>query len=342
MTMRTSRTTRRGGLVVALATGAVLALAGCTSGASDSADSSSTEMGVEDSAAADVGEVADGDRAALPSSDAVSQDREVVTSGWVSLVADDPAETVGEIATMAETAGGWVESRSQTARTDEIEPSATITIRLPADRVSDTVTALEGAGDVVDVSVDSVDVTATGQDLDARIRALSASVDRLTELIDTAESTSELIEAESELTTRQAELDSLSAQRDQLTEQVAMSTLTVSVSSAPGPTELAPGGFAGGVRAGWSALVSTVDVLIVAIGAALPWILPAALAYLLVRALRRRRAGGSAPGGTDANDPAAPGGGGPGTGHAGDHDDEPRPGRDESTSRSVQMSGTGR
>lgn len=229
------------------------------------------------------------DSATVPGAEDSTLDREVITTGWVSLVAADPAQTAEDIATMVETAGGWVESRSQTAGYDDVGPSSSITVRLPSDRVSDTVAALNDAGEVEDVSVDSVDVTATGQDLDARIGALTASVSRLTELIADAETTADLIAAESELTTRQAELDALTSQRASLTEQVAMSTLTVSISAESPPSELTPGGFLGGISRGWSALVTTANVVVVVLGAVLPWLIPVALVYIIVRIARRRR-----------------------------------------------------
>lgn len=261
------------------------------------------------------------DGAVVPGADAAASDREVVTTGWVSLVADDPAATVEDVATMVETAGGWVESRSQTAATEDYAASASMTVRLPADRVSETIAALDGTGEVTDVSVDSVDVTSTAQDLDARIAALRTSIDRLTTLMADASTTADLIEAESELTARQADLDSLTAQRDRLSEQVAMSTLTVSVTATPPPSELTPGGFVGGLAAGWSALVTTLDVLVMAAGAVVPWLVPIVLVYVLVRVIRRRRAHID-PAGPDGppTDPDRPGAPGPSSGEPADED----------------------
>jgi hypothetical protein len=57
------------------------------------------------------------------------------------------------------------------------------------------------------------------------------------------------------------------------------------------PADEAPG-FLGGLRAGWDALLSFLNVLVTALGAMLPWLAvlapPVILAWVLVRRRRRR------------------------------------------------------
>lgn len=216
-------------------------------------------------------------------------DRELITTGNATLVVDDPFGAAEQIADLVEDAGGRVEARDERAETDDELGSASMTLRIPADRVSATLDALDELGDVRDRHVETVDVTGTAQDLDARIEALRTSTDRLRELMADADRTADLIEIEAELATRQAELDSRVSERNRLSDEVAMSTLHVEIVAEGTPAAQArPGGFLGGLSAGWSALVSTFNVVVLVLGAITPWLLLAGLVLLAVVGVRRQ------------------------------------------------------
>ncbi|WP_251153322.1 DUF4349 domain-containing protein [Cellulosimicrobium sp. Marseille-Q4280] len=310
-------TRRLPALAVALVLGGAL-LAGCSGGAADS-ESGAAPVSAEDRAVEGDG---GGEAAQGGADDAVSgiaagdeaaqaeAAREIVTTGWVTVVTADPVAGAAEVADLAESAGGRVETRNQSGDAAEGTAHAELTIRVPADRTTATLDALEQIGEVDDLSVEAVDVTGTARDLDARVEALTTSVDRLRDLMGSAGSTEDLLAAEQELTTRQAELESLQSQRAALTDQVAMSTVTVSLVQVAPVEQLSPGGFLGGLENGWNALLATLNGLVVVVGALLPWLVVGAAVALVVRwVLRRRRragAGGTPP---SAGDPAEPDGG---------------------------------
>lgn len=306
---RSMRTTRPLAVVASLLLGGAL-LAGC-SAAPDGAASFAGDSGGGVTAHSEAGAADEGSSGIAPASeDAASQgDREVVTTGSVTVVADDPATAAEQVAELAESAGGRVESRRQSEPDGDARASAELTIRVPAAQTTATVDALEQVGDVRDLSIEAVDVTGTARDLDARVAALTTSVERLRTLMGDAASTEDLLAAEQELTTRQAELESLQSQRAALTDQVTMSTLHVSVVQVAVTEKLAPGGFLGGLQNGWNALLATLNGLVVVLGALLPWLVVAGVVLLVVRwVLRRvrRRAqdGGTPPTpGTDAHGP---------------------------------------
>ncbi|WP_159603374.1 DUF4349 domain-containing protein [Agromyces humi] len=272
-----------------------LLLSGCSMGASDS-----TAPMVEappGPVAPQPGEVQDqaGDQSAQSAASAAdpdAADRSVITTGWASITVDDPIASAEDAATIAEEAGGRVDNRTESPGTDAQPPSASLTLRVPADRVDEVVDELRTLGTVNSVSMNASDVTQQRQDLDARIEALSVSVDRLTELLATATTVSDLIAIESELTTRQAELDSLTQQRDSLVDQVDFATIgleLVTASAAPDPQ---PDDFWSGIVVGWNALVGFAAWLGVAIGVMLPWLLAAlvtAAVVILVVVLTTRR-----------------------------------------------------
>ncbi|MFD2796743.1 DUF4349 domain-containing protein [Promicromonospora vindobonensis] len=219
--------------------------------------------------------------------------RELITTGNATLAVEDPFEAAEQIADLVEAAGGRVEARDERAGTDDEPGTASMTLRIPADRVSATLDALDELGDVRDRHVETVDVTGTAQDLDARIAALRTSTDRLRELMADADRTADLIEIEAELATRQAELDSRVSERSRLSDEVAMSTLNVEIVAEGTPAAQAqPGGFLGGLSAGWSALVSTFNVVVLVLGAIIPWLALGGLVLLVVVGVRRQLAKG--------------------------------------------------
>ncbi|MBL0888888.1 DUF4349 domain-containing protein [Myceligenerans indicum] len=289
------RTTRRK-LVPAVA-GIALAgvlLAGCSGpGAESGADGQDVGEPVVGEEAGDIG---GGDAAQGEARDdvAAQQDadvaRQLVTVGYATLVAADPFAAAEQVAQLTEESGGRVESRDESAGSDGGAGSASLTLRVPVDRVSETLSALEDLGEVTDRSLETQDVTGSVQDLDARIDALATSVDRLTELLSDADDISDLFKIEGELSARQADLDALRAERDRLHDEVALSTVHLEIRAERPPLEAEPAGFVGGLATSWNGLVASFNVLIVIVGALLPWAAVGGLGYLAVRPLVRRRA----------------------------------------------------
>ncbi|GAB2485098.1 hypothetical protein GCM10027063_28690 [Promicromonospora xylanilytica] len=297
--------------LLATVVGATLAvtLAACSgSGATESgggaeADAARSEAvapgAVEDSVTGAAGTVG------LTEAPEEAVDRELITTGNATLAVEDPFAAAEQIADLVESAGGRVEARDERAATDDEPGSASMTLRIPADRVSATLDALDKLGEVRDRHVETVDVTGTAQDLDARIAALRTSTDRLRELMADADRTSDLIEIEAELATRQAELDSKISERSRLSDEVAMSTLHVEIVAEGSPAAQAqPGGFLGGLSAGWSALVSTFNVVVLVLGAIIPWLALGGLVLLVVVGVRRQVARNRPDGPTVVAEPA--------------------------------------
>lgn len=299
-----ARGARRGtrGLVgLALAAALLLTAGACSDAPSAGSETFTDEVGqgsdgaaAADSAAEDGtagGSGLGGTEGATGTSSAAqgAVDREIVTRGSATVVADDPAQAAQELSRMVEQAGGRVESRDEERGDGRTGPVARLTVRLPADRVTSTIDALARLGEVSEVSVTTEDVTATGRDLDARIAALTTSTQRLRELMADAADTSDLLAVEQELSDRQADLDALTAQREQLSDQVAMSTLEVWITADRAVVAAAERpGFLGGLENGWAALVTTLGATVMVLGVLLPWIAVAAVVLLAVRYARRR------------------------------------------------------
>ncbi|MGX5697193.1 DUF4349 domain-containing protein [Agromyces soli] len=265
---------RRRALLPALAGAAVAValLAGCT------AQSTAPSVGHVPAAPLDGGEMMAGDQAAGEASGQVQTDasaaaeRAVITTGWMQVTVDDPVAGAAEATELAESAGGRVDSRSETPGTDTQPARASLTLRIPADEFEAVLDQLRELGRVDQVQTSASDVTTQQQDLDARIEALTASVDRLEQLLAQATTTADLVAIESELTTRQAELDSLTQQRDWLADQVDYSTLSLELVTEGVAPSAGPDDFWSGLVAGWESLVAFGSAALVALGVALPWL----------------------------------------------------------------------
>ncbi|WP_120004296.1 DUF4349 domain-containing protein [Nesterenkonia muleiensis] len=228
----------------------------------------------------------------LAGDSAEAPDRQVITTAYAAVEVDDTSEAVADLLSRTTGYGGYVEDRQEATDSQGNPTRASLTLRLPAENLPDMLDGLEDLGDVSELSESAQDVTGTVRDLDARIEALETSVDRLIEIMAEADTAEDLLQIETTLSQRQADLEALQAERNALGDQVSMSTLQVELSTEP-ITEVEADGFLGGLQTGWSGLVSTANVLLVAAGAILPWlavlVVPAGAVVLLIRGRRRRR-----------------------------------------------------
>lgn len=274
-----------------------LLLSGCTtsqSGSDSSDGSSGGSVGMPAPAGPEFGGDSSGDDS---SGGGTVVQRQVVTTGSVSLSTDAPLEAADKATDVVEAKGGRVDDRVEQAPTDTQKASASLTLRIPSDRLTATLAELKKLGETNQISISSSDVTTKAQDLDARVKALQTSVDRLLDLMAKATDTTDLITIETALSQRQAELDSLQAQRDYLSAQIALATITLDIVATGVAPAGAPGDFWSGLGAGWDALVTFLSRTLVVIGVVLPWAALAAvvalIAWWIVRASKRRKMSGS-------------------------------------------------
>ncbi|WP_040165165.1 DUF4349 domain-containing protein [Microbacterium gorillae] len=225
--------------------------------------------------------------------------QQVITTVDATVVVTDVQHAADTLATYASAHGGLVDAQTLGAA-DPADPSAattrttygSMTLRIPADAMTQAVTDLAEVGTVTSSTTQRTDVTAQSIDIQARIDALKTSVQRLTALMAQAGNVADLTATDEALSQRQAELDSYTQQLKALKDQVAMSTLTVTLHQAD-TAAADPAGFGDGLAAGWHGLVAAVNGTIIAVGFLLPWLAIAAVVALviwfIVRARRRRR-----------------------------------------------------
>jgi uncharacterized coiled-coil protein SlyX len=196
---------------------------------------------------------------------------------------------------LVEAAGGRVDARTEYAPSNGDAGSASLTLRIPADKLQQVLDDLAELGRADEISTSTSDVTQVVADLDSRIATQRGIIDRLNGMFGQAATIEDLITLETTIAEHQATLEDLEAQQRSVADQVALSTLSLYLRSEAEAPVQEPMDFLSGLQAGWGAFVAFFSGLLVALGVLLPWLIAAGLIsaaiVLIVRWNRRRKAG---------------------------------------------------
>ena len=268
-----------------------LSLAGC-SAASSSGSAHSAGGSSQSEAIAPDSSSGSGSKTGTDGTSAV--DRSIVVTGTVTVTAENPLSAADKAVSIVEAAGGRVDGRTENAATDGDRGSATLVLRIPADKLTPTLDAIKKLGRADQVEIDSTDVTTQTQDLGARIDALRASITRLLQLEAGATDTTNLIAIETAISDRQGELESLEAQQRGLNDQISMSTITLDLRSDAAAPPVKPADFWTGLGVGWKAFAAFWAGALVVFGVLLPWLvflgIAAVITVVVMRLVKRRAA----------------------------------------------------
>jgi hypothetical protein len=263
------------------------ALAGCSSSADSASEMPDAGAAYGDTGVADAGAA---DEAAAQGPRSSVADRSVIITGTMYMTVEDPIASADRATGIVKNAGGRIDARSETAPDEHYGGSASLTMRIPSNRLDAVVDDLRTLGTVDQFSTDSYDVTTEVTDLEAQISTLRASTDRIQALLLEAEDISDIITLENELARRQAELQSLEAQQRGLDDQVSMSTIDLSLTTEPVVVvDDSPETFWDGLVSGWNGLVAFLSGALVILGVILPWAALGGLIFLSVIAVTRAR-----------------------------------------------------
>ncbi|WP_406204388.1 DUF4349 domain-containing protein [Kitasatospora sp. NBC_01560] len=302
---------------VAVVTVAVLA-GGCGAGAERGADSAAAAKQegaaaagapavgaapVQPSAAAKAGAPA-ADGAAQTGAVPVADPRLIAYTAQLSVRTKDVAGALAKARELAAAAGGYVGAETVSGTGEGSGQSGQITVKVPSATFQQTLDRLAALGEVLSRRSQADDLTQQVADVSSRVQTQQASVDRVRALMAQAKTLGEVTSLEGELSRREADLESLQKQLKELSARTSLSTVTVDVRQQAAPVPVAPekeeDGFLAAVGSalggGWHVLVAIVRGLAVAVAAAAPFLLvlvPAALAFRLVR--RRRTVAAGAP-----------------------------------------------
>lgn len=213
----------------------------------------------------------------------------VIRTAELHLEVSDATAALARARTTAESVGGLVGNES-TERTASGHVYSRIALRVPQDRYSETLTALErSGGKLLSRKAEAKDVTGQVVDVTSRIKSQRVSVARVQEFMDRATKLTDVVSLEAELSSRQAELESLLAQQAALKDSTALATITLVISEPTPKKKPAPPrqddepGFLDALGGGWDAFLTTLRWIAMAVGAVAPFAATIALLYLLWR-----------------------------------------------------------
>lgn len=171
-----------------------------------------------------------GGGAALPSTDT---NRLLIRTGSVDLIVKSVTETTEATRKAATAAGGFVSD--STIGGSGRDQSATLTLRIPANRLDEVVTQLQSlAIEVRTATTNTRDVTEELTDIDATLRNLRAVEAQYQTLLTRSGTIPEVLQVQERLNQTRLQIDRTEARRRVLGSQVEMSTLTVTLLPEPG------------------------------------------------------------------------------------------------------------
>ena len=151
--------------------------------------------------------------------------RQLIVEAWVSLEVSEIDGVVRQVEAMAGQRGGWVESADIVGEAGY--RTATINVRVPADRFDDAMQTLRGLGRVTDEGVSSTDVTDRLIDNEARMTAWKTQEERLIVLLENAATVEDVIDIERRISEVRADIESVAATQRNLENRVAASLIRV-------------------------------------------------------------------------------------------------------------------
>jgi hypothetical protein len=302
-TLRTSRT-RPVQALAGILLAASLALVGCGagSGANDSSASGDSGSAAKDAGAAYADEAGTdskpgggkGSGAQASTAPQAATGPHIIRTVSVSVQVKDVPKALAKVRTTAENAGGFVGSETTTLNEEEGEEggeSTDVVLRVPVGEYEQVLKDLEGTGKLLHREAKAQDVTEQVVDVESRLTTQRASVNRIRELMDKATKLADVVTLEGELSRRQADLESLLARQASLKDRTSLATINLSLSENP-PKESAEDddpGFLDALAGGWSAFVTMLRWIVVALAAVLPFAAVAALLVFAWLRLARRR-----------------------------------------------------
>jgi hypothetical protein len=160
-------------------------------------------------------------------------DRLVIMNADLSMVVMDPAAALDTIAQMANDYGGFVVSSNlhqvMGKKGTEV-PYATITIRVPAERLEKTLEEIEMlAVEVTTKNQSGQDVTKEYTDLKSRLKNLEETIEQLQKIMDEAYKTEDVLMVYEELTRRTEEAEVIRGQIKYYEESAAFSKISVTL-----------------------------------------------------------------------------------------------------------------
>lgn len=201
----------------------------------------------------------------------VTANRIVIRNASLTIVVKDPAQAMGVVSRMAETMGGFVVSSEhyKTYTSNGVEvPEATLTVRVPAERLNEAMEQIKAlvdnpARDIRSENVTGQDVTKDYTDLNSRLKNLEETEARLREIMASAKKTEDVLAVNDQLTRIREQIEVIKGQIKYYDEAAALSAISVQIKAQASVQPLEIGGWQpeGVARNALQALINTMQFL---------------------------------------------------------------------------------
>ena len=167
------------------------------------------------------------------------QKRMIQKSASIKIQVMDPLDAAEKLITLAEQSGGFVVSSSTSQdyyNGDIYLPKANLTIRVPAEKLNDTLAFIESltsdpAKYVSNKMIHGVDITSDYVDTNSRLTSLEKTLTKLYEILETAENAEEALEVYNEIARVESDIEVYKGQIKYMEESVALSSIDVVIAS---------------------------------------------------------------------------------------------------------------
>jgi hypothetical protein len=231
-------------------------------------------------------------------------DRLVIRDANLTIVVSDPTNTVDRISQMAESMGGFVVrsevSESTYGQGDIVAKQATITVRVPAERLDEALNLIkDDALEVRSENISGQDVTEEYTDLQSRLRNLEETEDQLREIMASTSKTEDVLAVLDHLRQITEEIEVIKGRIQYLEQSARLSSISAQVlpDVATQPIQIGRWQPKGTVKDAVEALIGAFQWFVDALIWIIIFVLPVALVplgilaalALIVRAVIRRR-----------------------------------------------------
>jgi hypothetical protein len=236
----------------------------------------------------------------MSSDDGGVGERLVIKNANLSIVVEAPGDTLDRIGQLAEEMGGFIVSSNlyQTYLESGMEvPRANITIRVPAENLTDALDAIKDeAGQVLSENVSGQDVTQEYTDLQSQLRNKEMAEAQLQEIMASAFKTEDVLAVYNQLTWIREEIEVIKGRIQYYEQSASMSAISVDILADEAVQPLTIGGWqpVGVAKDAIQALINTLKFLANTFIWLLLYILPVVLvlsvfAWVIWRGVRRMR-----------------------------------------------------
>lgn len=231
----------------------------------------------------------------------IEENRKLIRTVTIEAETSDLDSTLAQLDAQLAALGGYVQNKSVQNGRGGSYRYATLTLRIPADKVDSLVDHVEGATNILSSSEKAEDVTLKYSATESRIKALETQEARLLELLAEAKTLNDLLTLEGKLATVRQELETVKSQLKLYDSLIDYGTINLTITEVkeytpveveePTAWERISTGFVKSLKGVWTIVTEIFIFLIIA----LPYlVIPAAIVVIVLVVHKKKNPYGSA------------------------------------------------